>query len=45
MNGKEFVARLIDEMDQLFARLGETETLEAESEGNVDVVTLLRLAL
>ena len=45
MTGKEFVARLIDEMDQLFARLGETETLEAESEGNVDVVTLLRLAL
>ena len=32
-------------MDQLFARLGETETLEAESEGQVDVVTLLRLAL
>jgi hypothetical protein len=45
MTGKEFVARLVDEMDQLFARLGETETLEAESEGNVDVVTLLRLAL
>ena len=45
MTSKEFVARLVEEMDQLFARLGETETLEAESEGNVDVVTLLRLAL
>ncbi len=45
MTGKEFVARLVEEMDQLFARLGETETLEAESEGHVDVVTLLRLAL
>jgi 1,2-phenylacetyl-CoA epoxidase catalytic subunit len=32
-------------MDDLFARLGETETLEAESDGQVDVVTLLRLAL
>src|SRR3954451_2548271 len=32
-------------MNRLFARLGETETLEAESEGQVDVVTLLRLAL
>lgn len=45
MNSKEFVAGLVDEMDQLFARLGETETLEAESDGQVDVVTLLRLAL
>jgi 1,2-phenylacetyl-CoA epoxidase catalytic subunit len=45
VNSKEFVAGLMDEMDQLFARLGETETLEAESEGQVDVVTLLRLAL
>src|SRR3954452_1819904 len=45
MTSKEFVARLVDEMDKVFARLGETETLEAESEGRVDVVTLLRLAL
>ncbi|HYX26437.1 MAG TPA: ferritin-like domain-containing protein [Thermoanaerobaculia bacterium] len=45
MNSKEFVAQLLEEMGRLFARLGETETLEAESEGNVDVVTLLRLAL
>lgn len=45
MNSKEFVAGLVDEMDRLFARLGETETLESEAEGQVDVVTLLRLAL
>ncbi|HEX3557507.1 MAG TPA: ferritin-like domain-containing protein [Thermoanaerobaculia bacterium] len=45
MNGKEFVAQLLEEMGRLFARLGDTETLESESEGNVDVVTLLRLAL
>jgi 1,2-phenylacetyl-CoA epoxidase catalytic subunit len=45
VNSKEFVAGLMEEMDQLFARLGETETLEAESDGQVDVVTLLRLAL
>ncbi len=45
MNSKEFVAQLMEEMDRLFARLGETETLEAESDGEVDVVTLLRLAL
>jgi 1,2-phenylacetyl-CoA epoxidase catalytic subunit len=45
VNSKDFVAGLVDEMDRLFARLGETETLESESEGRVDVVTLLRLAL
>ncbi|HVT16508.1 MAG TPA: ferritin-like domain-containing protein [Thermoanaerobaculia bacterium] len=45
MNSHEFVSRLVEEMDRLFAQLGETETLEAESEGRVDVVTLLRLAL
>ncbi|HXO18312.1 MAG TPA: ferritin-like domain-containing protein [Thermoanaerobaculia bacterium] len=45
MNGKEFVAGLVEDMQQLFARLGETETLESESEGQVDVVTLLKLAL
>ena len=45
MNGKEFVAGLMEEMNQLFNRLGEIDTLEAESEGQVDVVTLLRLAL
>jgi len=45
VDGKEFVASLIEEMETLFARLGETETLEAESGGRVDVPTLLRLAL
>jgi ferritin-like protein len=45
MDSKEFVAQLVEEMDRIFARLGETETLEAESEGQVDVETLLRLAL
>ena len=45
MNSKEFVAQLVEEMDRLFARLGETETLESEADGEVDVVTLLRLAL
>lgn len=45
MESKEFVAGLVAEMDQLFARLGERDTLEAESEGRVEVMTLLRLAL
>jgi hypothetical protein len=45
MDGPEFVAQLNAEMRQVFARLGETETLESESDGNVDVVTLLKLAL
>jgi len=45
VNSKEFVAQLMEEMSRVFARLGKTETLESESEGNVDVVTLLRLAL
>jgi 1,2-phenylacetyl-CoA epoxidase catalytic subunit len=35
----------MEEMNQLFGRLGEIDTLESESEGQVDVVTLLRLAL
>ncbi len=45
MNSFEFVDQLVAEMDRLFAQLGETETLESESDGRVDVVTLLRLAL
>lgn len=45
MNSKDFVAGLMDEMEQIFARLGDTDTLESESNGQVDVVTLLRLAL
>lgn len=44
-SGKEFVAALRGELDELFDQLGEHDTLESESEGNVDVVTLLKLAL
>src|SRR3954454_19583164 len=45
VNSKEFVAQLMEEMGRVFERLGKTETLESESEGDVDGVTLLRLAL
>lgn len=45
MNGQEFVADLVAEMHRLFEQLGETEALESESDGNVDVVVLLKLAL
>ncbi|MDX1383547.1 MAG: ferritin-like domain-containing protein [Thermoanaerobaculia bacterium] len=45
MDSREFVKQLRGEMDEIFAKLGERQTLEAESEGNVDVVTLLKLAL
>lgn len=44
-DSKTFVAGLVDEMQQLFAQLGEHETLEAESHGRLEVVTLLKLAL
>ena len=45
MDAKTFVAALVDEMNELFEQLGEHETLEAESQGEPDVVTLLKLAL
>lgn len=45
MNSKEFVTHLVAEMEQIFAHLGEIDTLESESDGQVDIVTLLRLAL
>ncbi len=45
MDATEFVAEMVREMDRLFARLGEHETLESESDGRVEVVTLLKLAL
>jgi hypothetical protein len=45
VTSEEFVVGLEAEMRALFARLGERETLEAESEGQVEVRTLLRLAL
>jgi len=45
MDSKTFVAGLVEEMQGLFARLGEHETLESEAEGRMDVVNLLKLAL
>ncbi len=45
MDSKEFVATLMAEMERLFACLGEHETLEAESGGRIEMVTLLKLAL
>ena len=45
MDSKTFVEGLVAEMHRLFEQLDERETLEAESGGQVDVVTLLKLAL
>ena len=45
VDSREFIAGLVEEMKRLFAQLGEHETLEAESGGKVEVVTLLKLAL
>ncbi len=45
MEASEFVQGLVDELDELFARLGEDEILEAESDGQVEVPRLLELAL
>lgn len=45
MDSKTFVAGLVDEMQALFSQLGERGALEAESEGNVEIITLLKLAL
>ena len=45
MDSKKFVADLVAEMHALFAQLGDQETLEAESDGQVEVVPLLKLAL
>jgi hypothetical protein len=45
VDGKEFVAQLDREIQRLFAQLGEQETLESESQGQLDVVTLLKLEL
>jgi bacterioferritin (cytochrome b1) len=45
MDACDFVRNLRQEMDRLFGQLGERQTLESESEGQVDVVTLLKLAL
>ena len=45
MDSQEFVASLVTEMDELFAKLGVHDTLEAEAEGQMEVITLLQLAL
>lgn len=45
MDSKTFVAGLVDEMQSLFAQLEDREVLEAESGGQVEIVTLLKLAL
>ena len=45
LNAKDFVDQLVREIHELFAQLGEHETLESESDGQVDVVPLLKLAL
>lgn len=44
-DSRAFVAGLVDEMRQLFDQLGEHDTLTNESQGQVEVVTLLKLAL
>lgn len=45
MEAEEFVRGLVQEMEELFSRLGDEEILESESGGQKDVVTLLELAL
>ena len=45
MESREFVAGLVAEMQGLFAGLGVQGALEAESQGRVEIVTLLRLAM
>jgi rubrerythrin len=44
-SGKEFVTQLKQELDSLLSQLGDTAALESESEGRLDVITLLKLAL
>lgn len=45
MEPREFVQGLVDEMEELFSRLAGDAILEAESDGRVEVPTLLKLAL
>ncbi len=45
MDSKQFVAGLVDEMQRLFTELGEMETLESESSGQMEVIALLKLAM
>ena len=44
-DGKAFVDALVGEIHQLFEQLGIHETLEAESDGEMAVIPLLKLAL
>ena len=41
----EFVQQLVDHMESLFSQLGDRETLESESDGQVEISTLLKLAM
>ncbi len=45
MDSQTFVASLVAEMETLFSNLGAQEVLEAESDGQLEVITLLKLAL
>jgi len=45
VDSKQFVAGLVEEMQRLFADLGEMETLESESGGQMEIITLLKLAM
>lgn len=45
MDSKTFVAGLLEEMHELFSRLEDQATLEAETDGKPEVVSLLKLAL
>ena len=45
MTSHEFVAGLVAEMQAVFARLGARQALEAESQGQVEIVPLLKAAL
>ena len=45
MDSRQFVQQLVDQMEELFSQLGHRETLESESDGHVEIVTLLRLAM
>ena len=45
MDAREFVAGLVSEMRALFAGLGEQGALEGESQGRVEIPTLLELAM
>lgn len=45
MESEEFVASLVNELEQLFEQLGGTEILEMETDGHPEVALLLKIAL